>query len=56
MSYLNTIFHLNIFFKGIVDCQMIYGFENIHVSNASLRRFTVKNDQTPERGVVYSNE
>ena len=35
---------------------MIYGFENIHVSHASLRRFTVQNDQTPERGVMFSNE
>ena len=35
---------------------MIYGLENIDVSHASLRRFTVKNDQTPESGVMYSNE
>ena len=34
---------------------MIYEFENIEVSQASLRRFTVKNDKTPERGVMYNN-
>ena len=35
---------------------MTYRFENIHLSQASLRRFTVKNEQTPERGVMQSND